>query len=168
MASDKKRSRLWVDPAFQSRLLVRMVLYLAIYSFVVVHVEFIFMLMARIMVDGPAQPISDYYLDFLSQKRPMLITLVLLLPVILYDLLKFSHRIAGPLFRCRSVMLAMAAGKPVPEFKARKHDLMGELFAAFNSLIREWNLRLGTNSASAPTTALPDKPTGESSSLPRS
>jgi hypothetical protein len=41
-------------------------------------------------------------------------------------------------------MQEMAEGKPVPEFTPRRHDLMPELFEAFNCLIREWNARAGS------------------------
>ena len=39
-------------------------------------------------------------------------------------------------------MLEMASGKPVPEFKPRKQDLMPELFDAFNTLIKQCNARI--------------------------
>jgi hypothetical protein len=42
-------------------------------------------------------------------------------------------------------MEEMASGKPVPEFVPRKHDLMRELFQAFNALIKEWNNRLNAH-----------------------
>ncbi|MBM4068496.1 MAG: hypothetical protein FJ271_06065 [Planctomycetes bacterium] len=140
--SSHKRRRLWVDPAFQFRLLVRMAGYIVLYTFMVVHVEYLFVAMASVAVAGPAQHLGELYLDFLGQKRPMLITGLLFTPIILYDLLKFSHRIAGPLFRCRQIMLEMVRGNVVPEFKPRKRDFMRELFQAFNYLIREWNARV--------------------------
>src|SRR5262245_58082689 len=110
MAAKYNRRRLWVDPEFQSRLLARMACYIVIYSLILVHVEFMFVAISRVAVDGPALDLGELYLDYLTQKRPMLITIVLFTPILLYDLLKFSHRIAGPLFRCRQVMLDMVRG----------------------------------------------------------
>lgn len=137
-----KRRRLWVDPTFQFRLLARMACYILLYTFILVHVEYLFVAMARVTVAGPAQDFGELYVNFLAQKTPMLIAALLFAPIILYDLLKFSHRIAGPLFRCRQIMLDMVRGNAVPEFTPRKRDLMRELFQAFNSLIREWNARV--------------------------
>jgi hypothetical protein len=63
---------------------------------------------------------------------------------------KFSHRIAGPLFRCRQVMREMTEGKTVAEFKPRKHDLLDDFVRDFNSLIREWNTRSERKQVSDP------------------
>ena len=109
--------------------------------------------------DTPTAANVRAYADIVRE-RSLLLTLILLTPVLMYDMLKFSHRIAGPLFRCRRVMLEMAEGKPVPEFKPRKRDLMRELFAAFNTLIVAWNARVGdgVNGRGAITGDHADKP----------
>ena len=149
MKAAYKRGRLWVDPPFQARLLLRMVFYLVAYTAVIWHVGFAFEAMRRVVTEGPTRTISELYVDFFWQQVPLLYTFVLLLPALLYNLLKFSHRIAGPLYRCRNVMQEMAAGKPVREFQPRKNDLMRELFAAFNGLIKAWNAREGRPGAEA-------------------
>jgi hypothetical protein len=148
-----KRKRLWVDPAFQFRLLVRLGLYFLFYIFVVVHIGFAFHTMAVIAARGVHKGIGELYVEFLSNQRILLITLVLTAPIIFYSMLKFSHRVAGPLFRCRKVMQEMAEGNAVPEFIPRQKDLMRELFQAFNGLIREWNSRLGANLEGEPKAA---------------
>jgi hypothetical protein len=48
-------------------------------------------------------------------------------------------------------MQEMADGKAVPPFTPRKRDLMQELFATFNTLIRTWNARLGTDAGAGET-----------------
>jgi len=136
------RARLWIDPAFQFRLLFRIGLYFLLYTVVVWHVGFLLQLANAILRSGVGQGFGRLYLDYVEQQKPLLFALVLILPILLRDLLKFSHRIAGPLYRCRKMMQEMASGKPVPEFQPRKHDQMRELFAAFNALIKEWNARV--------------------------
>jgi hypothetical protein len=136
-----KRTRLWIDPAFQSRLLIRLCWYLFFYWIVIWHVGFLFQLVPELLSSNLTKQFSGLYADYFKRQLPLLYALVLVMPIILRDLLKFSHRIAGPLFRCRKVMNEMASGKPVSEFKPRKHDLMVELFQAFNRLIKEWNRR---------------------------
>ena len=139
------RGRLWVDPPFQFRLLVRLGLYFLLYILVVVHVGFAFQTMADLAATGARNDVGQVYLEYLLKQRILLITLVVTAPIIGYSMLKFSHRVAGPLFRCRKVMQEMAEGKAVPQFTARKHDLMRELFQAFNGLIREWNDKVRDN-----------------------
>src|SRR5262245_4535771 len=93
-----KRSRLLVDTAFQFRLLARMAFYLLAYTLVVFHIGFAFEVMATIASQGLGEGGGHLYLEYLERQRPLLFALVLITPILLYDLLKFSHRIAGPLF----------------------------------------------------------------------
>jgi hypothetical protein len=142
MSAPYKRTRLWVDTPFQSRLLLRMGFYLLLYTAVVIHIAFLLELIGSLAA-GPSRGAWEHYQEFLGQQRFLVLAFLLTAPPILYDLLKFSHRIAGPLFRCRTIMQDMAGGKPVSEFKPRKHDLMRDFFNAFNALILKWNARTG-------------------------
>src|SRR5262249_48664411 len=130
MKGDAKRSRLWVDPGFQSRLLLRLVCYFVLFSFAVIHVGFVVQAMIEVGANGVRGGIDEFYVDYLGQQMPLLYSFLLIMPILLYDLLKFSHRLAGPLFRCRRVMQDMAEGKAVSEFRPRQFDLMPELFQA--------------------------------------
>jgi hypothetical protein len=80
---------------------------------------------------------------------------VAIAPVFLYDLVKFSHRVAGPLHRCQSTMQEMADGQVVAEFVRRKHDLLQEFFGAFNALIRTCNARVNAAGSENAASALP-------------
>jgi hypothetical protein len=140
-----KRTRLWVDPAFQAGLLLRMGFYFFLYVVSVLHIGFCFHVINELGEHGPRGGLWPIYLEFVQQQKPLLIALVVTIPLVYYDLLKFSNRIAGPLFRCRRVMQEMASGKAVPPFEPRKRDFMRELFQAFNALITAWNARVGAN-----------------------
>src|SRR5262249_19320403 len=144
-----QRKRLWVDPPFQARLLVRMTTYLALFSVVVWHLSFLFETL-RELGTGKHVTFVELYLGFIQRQMPLLVAFLLLTPPLLYNLLKFSHRIAGPLFRCRRMMREMAAGEVVPEFKPRQGDLMNELIEAFNELIRVNNARARAAASEAP------------------
>jgi hypothetical protein len=150
MKNNHRRRRLWVDPAFQFRLLARIAVYLVLVALFTLHIGFIFDVMANITTHGSSQRMDVLYLAYLQQQKHLLLAAVLVMPIMLYDLLKFSHRVAGPLYRCRKVMQEMAEGKCVPEFKPRKHDLMGEFFAAFNALIQAWNVTRGSSGNGRP------------------
>jgi hypothetical protein len=150
-----KRTRLWVDPAFQFRLLLRIGLYFLLYSVILLHIGFFFHVMRECTAQGPTQRIAVIYADYLRQQNSLFYALIVTAPIILYDLLKFSNRIAGPLYRCRKVMQEMAGGKPVPEFTSRKRDLMRELFQAFNALIKEWNASVRARGNVRPSDARP-------------
>jgi hypothetical protein len=116
--------------------------YLLAYTIIVWHIGFILAVMVGIAASGLRKGIGDLYVEFLRNQIPLLFAFVLAAPVLLYDLLKFSNRIAGPLYRCRKLMEEMARGKTVPEFQPRQHDFMAEFFRTFNTLVLEWNVRL--------------------------
>src|SRR5579885_3498042 len=134
MAGKHQRKRLGVNGPFQFRLLLRLVGYLTVFILVVWHVGFFFELMPG-LTSGEAQQAGavDFYLSFLSRQKHFVVTVLLVLPCLLYDLLEFSHRIAGPLYRAQRVLREMAAGRPVPPFVPRKGDHMREFFEALNA-----------------------------------
>src|SRR4051794_22819624 len=130
MSAKFKRTRLWVDPPVQSRLLGRLAVYMLVYTATLLHVGFAIEVGEKIVLGGAETKVSSLYLDYLLRQKSLLIGAVVILPVLLLDLLRFSHRIVGPLFRCRKMMQQMAGGNAVNEFVPRKHDLMPELFEA--------------------------------------
>ncbi len=134
-----KRSRLWVNTGFQLRLLVRVSLYLIAFVVAAIHVAFVLEYMWHFATGALPVAMNEYYSEFMRRQSGFVFTLILLAPIFLYDLLKFSHRLAGPLFRCQKVMEDMAEGKQVSEFYPRKYDLMHDLFQSFNRLILAWN-----------------------------
>ena len=103
------RGRLLVDWGFQLRLMARAAVYIFLCTFVSLNIGFFFeYLWVR---STGANPDPNFYLEYMSQHRFILIGSIVLLPAILFDLLKFSNRVAGPLHRCRSVMTQMSRGE---------------------------------------------------------
>ena len=141
MAATFKRSRIWVDRPFQLKLLVLCSWYLTILIGVSLQVAFLFFTLGNLS-KGVREGLGAVYVDFLAHERFLLFTLVFVLPMLLYSLLRLSHRFAGPLFRCRQLLRMMAEGKIVPEFKPRTNDLMSNYFEDFNLLIRASNARI--------------------------
>ena len=120
-----------------------MCLYLLTYIFIVLNKAVVLQYLEGIALDGRPKAIVDFYREFFFREKGILHALLVATPLCLYDLVRFSNRVAGPLYLCRKVMQEMAAGELVPEFTPRRHDLMPEFFEAFNGLIREWNARAG-------------------------
>ena len=146
MAPQFKRKRLWINRAFQARLLTRLVVYLLVFFALVWHTCFVFEILPGLVdSNNLGTGIGGLYLQCLGRQKPLLLALLVTLPAALYDLLRFSHRIAGPLSRCQRVMEEMAAGRAVPGFAPREGDHMPEFFQAFNALIKQWNARAGAN-----------------------
>jgi hypothetical protein len=65
-----------------------------------------------------------------------LVAATLVLPVILFDLLRLSNRFAGPIYRLQRVMREAAAGIPVERLEFRDGDHWQELARTFNELVK--------------------------------
>ncbi|QDV74052.1 HAMP domain-containing protein [Botrimarina mediterranea] len=63
-----------------------------------------------------------------------LVAAAALLPVVLLDLVKFSHRFAGPMVRLRESMRRAAAGEHVDPIRFRDGDYWQDLAEAFNAM----------------------------------
>ena len=60
-------------------------------------------------------------------------------PVIIRDMVKTTHRIAGPLVRFERVLAELARGKRVERVQLRKHDMLFDLQDSFNEFIDVYN-----------------------------
>ena len=139
------RRRLYVDPAFQKRLLGRVLLYWVFYHGTVWHLMFLLNFVGvGIKQDPTAAPKSFWalYGEFTMDHLWVIVCFLVMLPVLGRDLLKFSHRIAGPLVRFRNSLQAMADGKPVTTVKLREKDFLTDFLAVFNRMVESWNARL--------------------------
>lgn len=65
---------------------------------------------------------------------PNLLAFGATLPIALLLLLRFSHRFAGPVFRLRNELHALAAGHDPPPLAFRKGDYWTELADEFNAV----------------------------------
>ena len=127
MAEDRKK--VWID-AFQTRLFWRILAYLGVYVFVLANLLFIW----RLLVEGPGNPIEQYFRSF-TEYGPALGCLVVLLPILAWDTIRFSHRLVGPLVRFRRSMQDIANGEAVRPIKLREGDFLIELRDDFNKML---------------------------------
>lgn len=76
---------------------------------------------------------------FMASIVPMILVglgaAILVLPVLLYDLVRVSHRFAGPLVRFKRHLREAADGGPMNRLNFRGEDFWPELAEAYNDLI---------------------------------
>ena len=146
------RRKLFVDSAFQGRLLLRLVFYWAIYHVALWHLLFLFTMISAAMNHDPSAPaksLGTLYRDFAVDHSSIIVCFLVMLPILGRDLLKFSHRLAGPLIRFRNTMQQMADGKPVAPVTLRKYDLPSHFLSVFNNMVKTWNERVGGHATPA-------------------
>jgi len=125
----EKRKKIWID-RFQTYLSVRIALYFILYQFAVWS---LFALERNLMVAmeetvGPVGVALCCFVLFLS---------VLVLGILfIFDAVKLTHRIVGPLYRFRKTIQALAAGEEVDPVSLRKDDFLQEMKEDFNEMLR--------------------------------
>jgi len=66
---------------------------------------------------------------------PVFIILIAMLPIFVWDTVKFSHRFAGPMCRFQKAIRSLAAGEETRPIGLRKGDFWTEFADDFNELL---------------------------------
>ena len=128
----KPRKQLLVDVKVQGALAVRV----CFYWLLCIVGTTIALLCWRITTSGPARLFYLQLDDLWFQYGPVLLILAGLLPLIVYDMVRLSHRFTGPVLRLRNCMRKLAQGEHVEPIHFRKGDMWQELADEFNSLVK--------------------------------
>ena len=127
----EERKKVWVDP-FQTKLSVRIAGYLVV--FFIVFCNFLFVW--KMVEEGPIDPWGQF-VETMRSNLPVIVCLLVLVPVMAWDTMRFSHRLVGPLVRFRKTMQAIANGEAVRPIKLREGDYLTELRDDFNRMLDE-------------------------------
>ncbi len=132
MSANKfRRKQIFVDPKVQGALVFRIIAY-----WVVCVVTISVMLLCWRMITGPARMPLAHLDDLWFQLAPPLIASFILLPLVVYDIVKISNRFTGPLLRLRRNMRALAEGEQVKPIHFREGDFWKDLAEDFNAVVR--------------------------------
>jgi hypothetical protein len=125
----EERKHVWVDQ-FQTRLALRIGAYLAL--FLVVLLNFLF---AWKLASEGVQNLGAQLLGMLRDYLPVGVCLLVLVPVMAWDAIRFSHRLIGPMVRFRRTMQSVAQGEAVRPIKLREGDYLNDLRDDFNAML---------------------------------
>jgi hypothetical protein len=140
----RKRKRFLVDRAVQGRLVIRAGIYwlfciLSIVTFTACWIAF---------TEQPANS-SDLFARLRSGYAPAFFASLIMLPIVLYDIVRFSNRFAGPLRRIRTLVKAMADGETADPIKIRDGDFWRDFADDFNRLAQRVNQLQDPSTATA-------------------
>ncbi len=124
-----RRSRVMVNQ-FQGKLLWRFVMYWLIYQVSMWNFLFCWQLLG----EGKGNPLEQYY-RFVGVNYPTLFCLAILVPFFAWDAMRFTHRVAGPIYRLRQTIQAITAGDSVRRVKLRNGDQLNEVADDINELL---------------------------------
>ncbi len=133
-----KRTKLFVDPKVQGLLILRVVIY-----WVACMATLELLRLTWVIATEPDQPtFAAYFLnyDWPAVGGRLLIASIVLVPII-WDMLCFSNRFAGPVYRMRRILREAAQGGKIEPVRLRSddywHGLADDLNAAFEQLAPE-------------------------------
>ena len=131
----EERKKVWIDP-FQTRLTIRIGGYLVVFFIVFFNLLFAW----KMISEGPVDPWGQF-VETLAANAPTFVLLMVLVPVMAWDSIRFSHRMVGPLVRFRRTMQEIAGGEPVRPIKLREGDYLLEMRDDFNRMLEELQKR---------------------------
>ncbi|HTU23278.1 MAG TPA: hypothetical protein VMG10_34910 [Gemmataceae bacterium] len=130
-----ERTKVWIDP-FQTRLAWRIALYLALLAPVLLNLLFTW----KLISEGVRDPVAQM-VDLLHELVPVGVCLLIVVPVMAWDAIRFSHRLVGPLVRFRRAAQDIARGEAVRPIKLRDGDLLIEFRDDFNRMLESLQRR---------------------------
>ncbi len=125
--SSVKRKQLFIDPRVQSALIRRILVYW-------------FVCLVAVGIFGTVIDLLALNHPIWSQQpwnvvMPIALASCLMLPLIVLDMLRLSNRFAGPMYRFRKSLRALAKGERVEKIYFREGDLWQGLSVEFNALV---------------------------------
>ncbi len=124
------RKRWFVDPKIQGALVLRVVLY-----WLVCVIGSVLMILCWRAGTGPACPFYLRLVEMWPYYGPVVIVSLLVLPLVVADIIRFSNRFVGPMLRLRQAMRQMARGEYVEPIEFRGTDLWQDFADAFNAVL---------------------------------
>lgn len=127
--SHRKRKKLVVNYKLQGTLAVKVSFYWFCYLLSVALIIFSWRL-----IGGEPGNSAGHFDAVLEQLKPVAFASVILLPMIIMDVLRWSNRFAGPAFRLNRALDDLAAGREVDRIKFRDADFWQEAAESFNTI----------------------------------
>lgn len=124
------RRKIWIDRMVQGGLVGRIILYwLSVVAyFAIGHIVFQW-------IDQPDWTTEEHFQAMVQAFGFWLPGLMLLVPLIIFDIIKLSHRFAGPIFRLRNHLSRVCSGEEKGKLWFREGDYWWDLVEPVNSLI---------------------------------
>ena len=123
------RKKLYVNKAAQGSIIKR-----SIYQWYFCTSLILMTMAIFISVKDPSRSALLLIYELWIYFSPAFVASVVVLPLFIYDILKQSHKIAGPLERLSSEMTKLAEGQTVDTLRFRQGDYWPELAEKFNEL----------------------------------
>lgn len=133
-----RRKKIYVSRLIQGGMLAKLTLYWCVYHLVLWHAMFLFRYVEyreELFAGGEAVPFTTFYSEFASQHFSLIICALAVFPIVFWDMMRVTHRIAGPLVRFQHTFRQLTRGEKVSPIVLRKGDLLVELQDTVNDYL---------------------------------
>jgi hypothetical protein len=137
-AAHHPRRQIYVNRTIQGRMLRRFALMWFVYHFVLWNAMFLYRYLqyrGELLAGSAPQPFAELYSQFFAQHYSLMVCSLAVLPVLLWDMVRMTHRVAGPLVRFQKALGELAEGRTVDRIQIRDGDLLLEFQDAFNEFL---------------------------------
>jgi signal transduction histidine kinase len=108
---------------------------------VIAHiVVFFYLLVLQMFASGLQGSIQDHMVAMWDKYAPLALVAVTFFPVFVYDVIRLSHRFAGPIVSLKKNLRDMAKGEEVAPLRFRNNDFWKNLTEDMNSIAKRLNL----------------------------
>lgn len=124
-----QRNRFLVDPDVQLAIIRRMIMHwaLAVLALISIGVS------VQLLYAPGDQSFADAIKSSFGAQAPLLTIMFILMPVYIWDVIKLTHRFAGPILRLRNIFRDLANGGRAPRLRFRPGDYWQGIADDFNS-----------------------------------
>lgn len=159
--SKHKRKQVYVSREIQGRIVSKLAVYWATYHLALWHAMFLFhyfLYRGQLLANPEMAPVPFpvQYFQFLTQHYTMLVCAAAVFPLIFWDMMKVTHRVAGPLVRFTNTLEQLKRGEKVSRIQLRAGDYLTDFQDAFNSyletagLLKDWESASGDRAEETP------------------
>ena len=136
------RRKKFVNKQLQGQLMLKMVLHWLGYNAIVLFISLgscMFLYCISIVNGVPERTMKEEVAQYFLNHRPMLIAMIILLPLIVWDMLKTSHRVAGPVYKFRAELQRFIDTGRLEPVKLRQGDFLMEFQDTWNEAVKKVN-----------------------------
>jgi len=124
------RKQLFVDPKLQGAVVAR----LCVYWLLTLSGTFAVLLAASVAT-GTRETFSTHLAEAWWRLAPLGVATLFVVPFVVFDVVRVSNRLIGPMIRLHRGMRRLAAGDVVEPIRFRRGDFWYEFAEAFNAVI---------------------------------
>ena len=128
-----------VNKVIQGGILKHTLFYWCVYHVILWHGMFLYHYCAyqgHLLAGGRPMSFAELYSQFTLQNFSLLVVSLAILPLVAWDVVQITHRVAGPLVAFSNALRALTRGEQVRQVRIRKGDYLTDFQQVFNTYLQ--------------------------------